>query len=135
VLLINDDNYVEIVNSIENMTSTLTLKVSLIIISNWKWYVQISLYIRSSNVRYDQIKNFRNSIELHKTHTFLDSNVIQIINVEKIIYESFLFNLQRKKLFRVEINRELIYQMIIKYNSILIRQCNFLINQIYSTLT
>jgi hypothetical protein len=76
VLLINDDNYVKIINSIKNVTSTLTLKVSLITISNWKSYVQISLYMKSSNVRYDQIKNFRNSIELHKTHAFLNSNVI-----------------------------------------------------------
>jgi hypothetical protein len=91
--------------------------------------------MRSSNVKYDQIKDFRNFIELHETHAFLDSNVIQIISVEKIIYESVLFNFQRKKLFRVEINRELIYQIIIKYNSILIRQCDFLIDQIYSTLT
>jgi hypothetical protein len=69
--------------------------------------------MRSSNVRYDQIKDFRNSIELHEAHAFLDPNVIQIISVEKIIYESVLPDLQRKKLFRVEINRELIYQMII----------------------
>jgi hypothetical protein len=65
--------------------------------------------MRSSNVRYDQIKNFRNSIELYETHAFLNLNVIQIIDVEKIIYKSVLFDFQKKKLFRVEINRELIY--------------------------
>jgi hypothetical protein len=84
VLLTDDDIYVDIVNSIENVTSKLTSKIALIIISNWKSYVQISFYVRSSNIKYDQSQNFRNFIELHKTHAYFDANIIQNIENKKI---------------------------------------------------
>jgi hypothetical protein len=135
VLLTDDDNYVDIVNSIEDVTSKLTLKISLIIISNWKSYVQISLYVRSSNVKYDQSRNFRNSIELHETHAYFDADIIQNIELNEINQQSNLLDLAQEKLFRDDLSRELIYQMTIKYDSNFIRQCEFLFDQIYSMLS
>ncbi len=135
VLLADDDNYVDIINSIEDVTSKLTSKISLIIISNWKSYVQISLYVRSSNVKYDQSKDFRNSIELHETHAYFDANIIQNIEIQKINLQSNLLDFMKEKLFRNDLNRELIYQMTIKYDSNFIRQCDFLFDQIYSMLS
>ncbi len=135
VLLTDDDNYVDIVNSIENVTSKLTLKISLIIISNWKSYVQISLYVRSSNVKYDQNRDFHNFIELHETHAYFDADIIQNIKLNEINQQSNLLDFAQEKLFRDDLSRELIYQMTIKYDSNLIRQSEFLFDQIYSMLS
>ncbi len=134
VLLTNDDNYVDIVNSIEDVTSKLKSKISLIIISNWKSYVQISLYVRSNNVKYDQSRDFRNFIELHETHAYFDADIIQNIKLNEINQQSNLLDLAQEKLFRNDLSRRLIYQMTIKYDSNLIRQCEFLFDQIYSML-
>jgi hypothetical protein len=134
VLLTNDDNYVDIVNSIEDVTSKLTSKISLIIISNWKSYVQISLYVQSNNVKYDQSRDFRNFIELHETHAYFDADIIQNSELNEINQQSNLLNLAQEKLFRDDLSRKLIYQMTIKYDSNLIRQCEFLFDQIYSML-
>ncbi len=135
MLLTDDDNYVNIVNSIENVTSKLTSKISLIIISNWKSYVQISFYVRSNNVKYDQNWNFRNFIELHETHAYFDANIIQNIELNEINQQNNLLDLAQEKLFQNDLSRELIYQMTIKYDSNLIRQCEFLFDQIYSMLS
>jgi hypothetical protein len=135
VLLTDDDIYVDIVNSIEDVTSKLTLKIALIIISNWKSYVQISLYVGSSNVKYDQSQNFRNFIELHETHAYFDVNIIQNIEIKNINQQSNLLDFMQEKLFRNDLSRELIYQMTIKYDSNFICQCEFLFDQIYSMLS
>jgi hypothetical protein len=135
VLLTNDDNYVDTVNSIEDVTSKLTSKISLIIVSNWKSYVQISLYVRSSNVKYDQSRDFRNSIELHETHAYFDADIIQNIKLNEINQQSNLLDFAQEKLFRNDLSRRLIYQMTIKYDSNLIRQCEFLFDQIYWMLS
>jgi hypothetical protein len=97
--------------------------------------VQIFCYVRSNNVKYNQNKNFRNFIELHETHAYFDANIIQNIEIQKINLQNNLLDFMTEKLFRDDLNRELIYQMMIKYDSNFIRQCDFLFDQIYSMLS
>jgi hypothetical protein len=123
-IIIIRDKYLCIMQNVESI-SILTMKISFVIIFNWKFYVQIFFYVRKSIIKYDIHKNTRDFIILHEIHMYLNQMCIRDLNVKTMSVASIVFHIHSKKSLMSKIEHDLVHQLIINFDCSKIQQYDF----------
>jgi hypothetical protein len=123
-IIITRDKYLCIMQNVESI-SILTMKISFVIILNWKFYVRLFFYVRKNIIRYDIHKNTWNFVILHEIHVYLNQVCIRDLNVKTINVASIVFHIHSKKSLMNKIECDLVYQLIIDFDCSKTQQYDF----------
>jgi hypothetical protein len=123
-IIITRDKYLCIMQNVESIL-ILTMKISFVIILNWKFYVRLFFYVRKSIIKYDIHKNTRNFVILHKTHVYLKQICIRDLNVKTMSVASIVFHIHSKKSLMSKIERDFVHQLIIDFDYSKTQQYDF----------
>jgi hypothetical protein len=123
-IIIIRDKYLCTMQNVESI-SILTMKISFVIIFNWKFYVQLFFYVRKNIIKYDIHKNTRDFVILHETHVYLNQVCIRDLNVKTMSVASIVFHIHSKKSLMSKIERDLVHQLIIDFDCSKIQQYDF----------
>ena len=121
----NNHTYFGIVNNIINFMFTLIFKFFFVIVAEWKIQLFIEIYVRTNNGFQNKIM-LNESTDLHEIHIHMNADCIKNINIKFVKSINIFFDFQHEFFLHENVNKNLIYQITVKYDPTMIRKQNYI---------